>query len=150
MNESLIRPARPADLDAILAIEARWSTTPGWSRAQFEHEISWERSCFVVIEKSGLIAGYAGLWEIPPEGQVTTLAVLPELSGQGAGRKLLDFLIARCRQKRFTHMTLEVSAQNHAALRLYESSGFRVVGRRPKFYNDGSDALLMDLLLDTE
>jgi ribosomal protein S18 acetylase RimI-like enzyme len=41
-------------------------------------------------------------------------------------------------------MTLEVSAANAPAQALYLSEGFAVVGRRPKFYNDGSDAVLMD------
>ncbi|MDE1975656.1 MAG: ribosomal protein S18-alanine N-acetyltransferase [Elusimicrobia bacterium] len=148
MKNDGIRPARPADLDALLAIEARWPTAPGWSRAQFEREMSWERSYFVVLEENGAVAGYAGLWEIPPEGQVTTIAVAPESSGRGLGRRLLNALLGRCRERGLSSVTLEVSAKNPAAIALYESSGFRVVGRRPKFYNDGSDALLMDLSLE--
>ena len=44
-------------------------------------------------------------------------------------------------------MTLEVSAENAAALGLYRSAGFAAVGRRKKFYADGSDAVLMDAIL---
>ena len=148
MKNDGIRPARPADLDALLAIEARWPTTPGWSRAQFEREMSWDRSYFVVLEDAGVVAGYAGLWEIPPEGQVTTLAVAPEAAGRGLGRRLLNALLERCRARSLSRVTLEVSAKNPAAIELYESCGFCVVGRRPKFYNDGADALLMDLSLE--
>ncbi len=42
---------------------------------------------------------------------------------------------------------LEVSSENSAALRLYEGLGYRIVGRRPNYYNDGSGALLMSLRL---
>jgi ribosomal-protein-alanine N-acetyltransferase len=41
-------------------------------------------------------------------------------------------------------MTLEVRLSNDAARRLYEKLGFRVVGRRPRYYKDNlEDALLM-------
>jgi ribosomal protein S18 acetylase RimI-like enzyme len=40
-----------------------------------------------------------------------------------------------------------VSDKNAGARAFYEALGLRVVGRRPKFYNDGSDAVLMDLIL---
>jgi hypothetical protein len=39
--------------------------------------------------------------------------------------------------------TLELKAHNQKALRLYERHGFAEVGRRPKFYACGADALLM-------
>ncbi len=43
---------------------------------------------------------------------------------------------------------LEVRAGNGPALGLYESLGFRRVGRRPRYYpNDGEDAVLMTLEL---
>lgn len=38
---------------------------------------------------------------------------------------------------------LEVKAHNVRAIRLYQRHGFQEVGRRRRFYADGSDALLM-------
>ena len=38
---------------------------------------------------------------------------------------------------------LELSAQNAAAAGLYAALGFVVVGRRPRYYPGGSDALLL-------
>jgi ribosomal-protein-alanine N-acetyltransferase len=40
---------------------------------------------------------------------------------------------------------LEVSAANHAARTLYETSGFTRVGLRRRYYADGADALIMAL-----
>ena len=166
MSQETLRPARPADLDRILDIESRWATTPGWNRSHFEQELSSGRSYFAVIEREGpcvrscsartvpgaisrqgLVCGYAVLWKVPPEAQLLTIAVAPEAARCGFGRKLLSHLIETCRSLDFQKVTLEVSAANVPARRLYESAGFRVVGRRPKFYNDGSDAILMDLPL---
>ena len=136
----ILRPAGPGDLDALSSIEAAWPTTPHWSRAQFEEELG----RLVVAEADGRVAGYAGLSILPPDAQVATIAVRPELARQGLGRLLLRALMDKARALGCARAQLEVGAGNVPALRLYESEGFRVVGRRPKYYNDGSDALLMD------
>jgi ribosomal-protein-alanine N-acetyltransferase len=39
---------------------------------------------------------------------------------------------------------LEVRADNCGALALYSGHGFREVGRRRRYYPDGSDAVLME------
>ena len=36
-------------------------------------------------------------------------------------------------------------AANEPALKLYEGLGFNQVGRRPKYYRDGGDAVLLTL-----
>lgn len=147
MNPSEIRPARPADLDQVLAIESAWETTPHWTRAQFEEELASEKSSFFVLERGGLILGYAVFWEVPPEAQLLTIAVSPESAGRGLGKLLLGRLIETARSGGLRKVTLEVSERNEKAVRLYARAGFSVVGRRPKFYNDGADAVLMDLAL---
>jgi ribosomal-protein-alanine N-acetyltransferase len=40
-------------------------------------------------------------------------------------------------------MFLEVAPGNAAARALYASAGYAEVGRRPRYYPDGSDALLL-------
>jgi ribosomal-protein-alanine N-acetyltransferase len=40
-------------------------------------------------------------------------------------------------------MTLEVAAENSAALGLYRALGFSRVGRRPRYYADGGDAVVL-------
>jgi len=43
-----------------------------------------------------------------------------------------------------THAALlEVRVSNHAARAFYASTGFVAVGRRPRYYANGEDALLM-------
>lgn len=127
----------------MLEIERSWATTPGWSRGHFEAELDNERAYFCVAEEQGRVAGYAGLRLIPPEAQVTTLAVRRDRSGRGLGRGLLEHLHARALAEGCARMTLEVSSRNEPALRLYARKGYRIVGSRSKYYNDGSDALLM-------
>lgn len=139
-----LRTACLSDLDALLEIEGSWPTTPHWSREQFSAELASQRARLFVIEAGGPALGYAGYWAVPPEAQIMNLAVSREHARRGLGRGLLKGLLDSARREGLTRATLEVSAANEAARRLYESEGFRVVGRRPKYYNDGSDALLMD------
>lgn len=141
------RRARPADLDVVLAIEGAWPTTPHWTRRQFEAELQGPGSIFLVAEDAAGIAGYGVIWRVPPEAQLLNLAVSPKRIRKGAGRELLQALSILAHGTGCSVMTLEVSERNAPARALYEKAGFRVVGRRPKFYNDGSDAVLMDLHL---
>lgn len=144
---SRIRPARPSDLDALFAIARLRPTSAGWSQDSYRKEISSPRSYFAVLEEGGVIRGYALSLKVPPETQLVDLAVRIEDEGRGWGRALLEHVAEQARNWGYERMTLEVSAQNEPALRLYRGMGFEVVGRRAKFYNDGSDAILMDLRL---
>ena len=42
---------------------------------------------------------------------------------------------------------LDVRPSNEAALRLYQGAGYRSTGRRPRYYHDGEDALLLERTL---
>lgn len=136
-----LRPARSADLDALLAIQARRPEIPAWTRAQFESALAglW------VGEEHQEIWGYASLTLVPPEAQLHMIAVDPKSARQGRGSALLRRAAEDAQARGCDRMTLEVSSQNAAARAFYEAEGFVVVGQRAKFYNDGSDAVLMDL-----
>lgn len=142
-----IRNVRASDLDRILAIEDAWKTTPHWSRRQFQAELENPSSLFLIAEDDSGVAGYGVLWTVPPEAQLLNLAVAPERARRGVARTLLQALTIMARGWGCVIMTLEVSSRNLPAQALYESVGLRVVGRRAKFYNDGADAILMDLHL---
>jgi GNAT superfamily N-acetyltransferase len=56
------------------------------------------------------------------------MAVRPENRSKGVGRRLLEALILQARVGGFSALSLSVDPRNHARL-LYESAGFRYVGR---------------------
>lgn len=141
-----IRPAVQSDLDAVAAIEASWPAAPGWTKAQFSAELSSDRAIFLAAEENEL-AGYALAWAVPPEAQLLTIAVARASARRGVAEALLSALAGAARQRGLERLTLEVSEKNEPARALYAKAGLRVVGRRPKFYNDGAAALLMDLPL---
>ena len=98
----------------------------------------------VVLDVGGGIAGYVicrfygDLWH------VMDIATRSDHRRQGIAGYLLDEFL---RQTAGTGVpsTLEVRVSNADAISLYQSHGFRAVGRRPGYYHDtGEDALVME------
>ena len=140
-----ISPMRPEDLDEVVAIE-RASFGMPWSRGAFLYEIEQNRvaRCWVLREGDTVVA-YLCLWEIGDELHVTNIAVHPSLRRRGLARQLLRAILEDGRTRRLRAVTLEVRPTNDEARTLYESFGFRVVGRRKGYYYDtGEDALIME------
>ena len=141
---------RPEDLDEVLDIERRSFSMP-WSRGAFLYEMQQNRAarCWVMRE-DGSVVGYVCLWEIADELHITNIAVHPSFRRRGAARALLERTLDDARATGAELVFLEVRPTNNEALALYESMGFRVIGRRKGYYFDtGEDALVMEARLDT-
>lgn len=143
----MIRDARTGDLDALLALQAAWPVLPRWTRGHLTDALAGTRERLVVLEEEGRVAGFGAVRLVPPEAEVTLVAVDPSRLRRGLARRVLERLHELAKEGGCALAGLEVSAANAPAIALYASSGYRVVGRRPKYYNDGSDALLMSLRL---
>jgi ribosomal-protein-alanine N-acetyltransferase len=89
------------------------------------------------------VVGYGGVWLVAGEAHINTLAVHPDWRRRGIGEQLLQALLAYARRRDSLAATLEVRVSNLAAQHLYRRYGFEEVGRRPRYYRDGEDALLM-------
>ena len=145
MPSPSISPMRPDDLDEVVAIE-RASFGMPWSRGAFLYEVQQNRvaRCWVLREDARVVA-YLCLWEIGDELHVTNIAVHPALRRRGLARRLLGAILEDGRARHLRSVTLEVRPTNDEARTLYESFGFRVVGRRRGYYYDtGEDALIME------
>lgn len=79
------------------------------------------------------------------------LGVRPARQGRGYGSALLRAVLDDARARAVGLAFLEVRPTNAEALGLYESFGFRVIGRRKGYYFDtGEDALVMEARLSAE
>jgi len=137
------------DLDEVLVIERASFQTP-WSRSAFRYELTQNRVARSWVVRSGpQLVGYICLWEIGHEIHVTNIAVHPSFRRRGAARALLERTLDDARAAGAELVFLEVRPTNSEALALYESMGFRVIGRRKGYYFDtGEDALVMEARLD--
>ena|GEM_PF-972763 len=72
--------------------------------------------------------------------EITILATKPTHQRRGDMRFLLTYLLER--KSPGERIWLEVHEGNAPARHLYGHLGFQEVGRRPKYYRDGGDAIL--------
>ena len=120
-----------------------------WSEDSFAGELDNPLACYFVAEEEGRLLGYAGLWGISGEGNITNIAVEPEYRRKKVGSSLLSALIGYAREHRFKFLTLEARISNEPAKRLYKAFGFRPVGIRKGYYQGNrEDAVLMTLELE--
>jgi ribosomal-protein-alanine N-acetyltransferase len=82
-------------------------------------------------------------WQVADEFELLDLGTDPAFRRRGVGRALLDALLERARAGGASAVYLEVRPSNAAALALYRAAGFTDLARRPRYYPDGEDALLL-------
>lgn len=139
MTRAVIEPASLAHAPALALIHAA-AFPPGeqWGAEAWATQLALPGTFGFISNQGGaILARVAG-----DEAEVLTVAVLPEARGHGLGRALLDRAVAEARARGADSMVLEVSVANAPALRLYASAGFQTVGRRPRYYPGGTDALI--------
>jgi ribosomal-protein-alanine N-acetyltransferase len=130
--------------EVLAALHARCFRTPKpWSAADFSGFLA-DSLCFLLVEgDAGFLLGRA----VAGEAELLTLAVAPDARRRGLGRKLVARFLYQARLRGADSAFLEVSAENAAAMALYESAGFAQSGRRSGYYRtpDGTrvDALVM-------
>lgn len=141
-----LRRARWWDIPAMAVIEADLFALDAWSVETFWSELAGvpaTRWYVVAIDAAGEVAGYVGLAAAQGSGDVQTLAVRRDQHGRGLGTVLLDALLAEAARRDCAEILLEVRADNPAARALYASRGFVEIARRPRYYGDGGDALIL-------
>lgn len=128
---------------AITEIEKAVNSSP-WSDRAFQNELNNPQSCFQVAIVDGQVAGYGGYWRCIDEAHVTNVAVRLENRRQGIALKIMNELLRQAIEEGMTCSTLEVRAGNEAAIKLYESLGYKTIATRKGYYPDNrEDALVM-------
>lgn len=144
-TDTVIRPVRADDLDAVTGIFAHYVAT---SVVTFETTPPtveyWRRSCddlasrglpFLVCERAGEVAGfaYAAPWRPKPAYRHTvecTIYLAPDHTGQGLGRRLLSALLEQCARAGAEQVIAVIAdSGNPASEALHRSCGFSDAGR---------------------
>lgn len=80
------------------------------------------------------VIGYAIMLEVVDEATLMDIAVDNAARGKGVGRALANFVVATSMKNNMREMWLEVRESSHAAIALYESSGFEHIETRKNYY----------------
>ena len=142
--------AREADLDAITALESRAFPIP-WKRDYFGAEIGApHRFNRVALDTSGTLVGYVFCAYAGGEIHVNKIAVAERARRRGVGALLMEEVFDLGLRIDAYEIYLEVRTSNTAARTFYTNFGFKEAGRRPAYYFDGEDALVMVRVLDAQ
>ena len=128
-----IRRMKPEDVPEVYEIEKSLFSVP-WSEASFREITEKDLYVFFVASDLTRILGFAGMSVVDTEADITNVAVRKEEQRNGIGRALMKVLKAYARDHGIEKIFLEVRASNDPAITLYESEGFRQVGRRKDYY----------------
>ena len=138
-----LRPVGPADLDVLASIEVMAFAGRAWSRRMIADELASADRFAEAAVVDGQLVGYAVTWLNGEVADLQRLVVVPEHRRQGVARALLRSARAIAEAAGANRLLLEVASTNDAALACYVAEGFAQIDRRPRYYPDGSDALVL-------
>ncbi|SDQ84390.1 ribosomal-protein-alanine N-acetyltransferase [Thermostaphylospora chromogena] len=153
MNESqpvtstgvVLRQMTLADVPAVMEIERATFPRDAWSEGMLRGELADQPRTrhYVVAVLDGEIVGYAGLAAAGDQGDIQTIAVLERHRGTGIGGRMLRELLQEAERRQVDKVFLEVRADNPRARAVYTHFGFKEIGVRRGYYEDGTDAIMM-------
>ncbi|HEX2360115.1 MAG TPA: GNAT family N-acetyltransferase [Solirubrobacterales bacterium] len=135
-----VRAATEADAEAIAAIHnqgigersATFETRLKSAEPIAERIAHW--GLYLVAEEEGEVIGFAKAGPYEDRSHYyegigeATIFVERDHREHGAGRALLEALVEAARRRGLHKLTAKIIAGNGASIRLFESSGFRIVG----------------------
>src|SRR5699024_238881 len=150
MVELIIRSMETNDLDPVMVVETATYSTP-WTRDILYQEITHNpHAYYFVAEWKHKVIGYAGVWIVMDDAQITNIAIHPDYRGRKFGDTLFRYVMQCAIQKRAKRVSLEVRESNIAAQRVYRKCGLVAVGIRKDDSADQEDAIIMWGLLSGE
>jgi len=144
-----IRPATPADVPRMRALEREAETSAHWAEREYDALFAPEapkRLALVAGEGQGGIYGFIVARCGLEEWEIENVVVAPECRRGGVGTRLVQDVLHQAVELGATSVLLEVRESNRPARKLYERLGFVEVGRRNRYYeNPEEDALLLKI-----
>lgn len=121
-----VRPYRPEDREALLAVEHKSFPWLWWNSAEEWGNYIWTRGVEVLVGiDRGEVVGYAGYVIYRRDGHLDRLAVRQSEQGRGLGAALLTESLARMVSRGVNRVALTTQEDNYRSQKLYEQNGFR-------------------------
>lgn len=130
-------------LDELLVLEAACFPEDPWTAAMFAVN---EQEGILLARETGRLVAYLCYQQILDECHILNVAVHPDRRRRSIAEQLVTHLIQG--NPAIRDCFLEVRENNRPAIGLYEKLGFRVIGRRLRYYRNGEHALVMQYRLN--
>jgi ribosomal protein S18 acetylase RimI-like enzyme len=141
-----LRPARAADLDAILALERECFRSDRLTRVDLANALAHPRARLRVVAVRGGLVAYI-LLRLPatrPIARIESIGVAAAARGRGLAQRLVAGAERLARSAGAQRIRLEVRRSNRAARALYAKRGYRLLRELPRYYADGAHGLRLD------
>lgn len=137
-----LRRAVADDLAALVELERASFSYDRMSERQFRRHLRSDSAAVLVAEDATRLLGSAVLFfrRGMPRARLYSLATAAAARGRGIGAALLAAAETLARERGLQTLSLEVRRDNAAAVRLYESRGYRRIAALDDYYDDGSAA----------
>lgn len=134
----MIRLATRADVPAVVDLEREVFGADAWDERAVLAELEGPGRRFVVADD---LSGYAVSMTLGDIVDLQRIAVHPGRRRTGLASALIGDLLEHSGAA--DRMLLEVSERNESAVAFYGAHGFTRIDVRPRYYRDGSDALVL-------
>lgn len=147
VKDAIVRSMEEDDLVEVSRIEFETFKEP-WSYEALKFELKQNSFCHsFALEKDYKLIGYAFLHIHEPYSHLVNIAIDKDSRGIGFGEFFLKEIIKKARKFGSDSIILEVRESNTPAINLYLKLGFKILKEQKKYYHDGEDALIMQLLM---
>jgi ribosomal-protein-alanine N-acetyltransferase len=119
----------------------------GWGEGEFESMIREHNTLVHRLRLGRKTIGFAVSRIGADEAEILSIAIDADERGRGLSRDLLLTHLGHLAGKGVRTVFLEVEENNAPARRLYERTGFAIVGRRERYYRQASGEQLNALLM---
>ncbi len=143
----IVSDAVPDDLDAIAELEDSCLGADAWPAGLIEEGLLGKVPTTHYLVAGDPVVGHAVVAVAGDIAELQRIAVNAEQRRTGVASALLTAVIARGRREGADRLLLEVREDNRGALAFYAARGFVEIDRRPRYYADGTTAVVMRLPL---
>jgi ribosomal-protein-alanine N-acetyltransferase len=138
-----IRFARIDDFAEILKIEKLCFGDNAYDDFTIKNLLISENTITLVATVNSKIVGYAAAIYHSADAKLCTIDVHPDYQRKGIGSALLDKIEILLKNKNIRMIDLEVSVHNRSAIAFYKKANYEITNRIKKYYQNGSDAFVM-------
>src|SRR4051794_30177645 len=142
---TVIRPAGRDDVESVGRLERECLGADAWSHGLVREGVlgALPTITYLVAEVDGEVVGHAVTSSAGDIAELQRIAVEATHRRRGIAASLLAGVVDAARRTPADRLLLEVREDNHGALSFYAGQGFVEIDRRPRYYADGTTAVVM-------
>lgn len=146
---TVVRAAGPADVASVARLEAECLGSDAWSEGLVREGISGNLPTltYLVAEADGVVVGHAVTSAAGDIAELQRIAVDEGHRRTGVASALLARVVEAAARTEADRLLLEVREDNRGAIAFYARQGFTEIDRRPRYYADGTTAVVLRLPL---